>query len=424
MIHHCDSRRAAARCGGAMDVEPFPVGSAGTWQTTVPPSAATEVANVTNEASAVGTAGQNLYSVFVVLVACVLVSVTVVGNIMVMVSFHIDKQLQTISNYFLLSLAVADFAIGLISMPLYTVYLVMGRWVMGPAVCDTWLALDYLASNASVLNLLIISFDRYFSVTRPLTYRARRTNRRAAAMIASAWGVSLVLWPPWIYAWPYIEGQRTVEPHECYIQFLETNHYWTFGTAIAAFYLPVLIMCGLYYRIWLETEQRQRDLSHLQAGKNSSRRSNSSLMVAHVAEATKWCVINFATCWLRDLILSSFLCIRFAAVFIQVTAVVVVADLIPKIMDFTLDMSSPVGNFRTAGQTGARQLALVSLRRDESRPEECRVAALQECRVVALGRSERRLWRSAEWRLWGGERVAALEECRVANCRSRALPRD
>ncbi|XP_039288640.1 muscarinic acetylcholine receptor DM1-like [Nilaparvata lugens] len=109
--------------------------------------------------------------------------VTVVGNSMVMVSFKIDKQLQTISNYFLFSLAVADFAIGAISMPLFTVSTIYGYWPLGPHVCDTWLALDYLASNASVLNLLIISFDRYFSVTRPLTYRAKRTTNRAAFMI-------------------------------------------------------------------------------------------------------------------------------------------------------------------------------------------------------------------------------------------------
>ena len=141
-----------------------------------------------------------------------------------MISFKIDKQLQTISNYFLFSLAIADLAIGLISMPLFTMTTILGHWPLGPFICDTWLALDYLASNASVLNLLIISFDRYFSVTRPLTYRAKRTTNRAAFMvsetakkkrktnanllsqIASAWGISLLLWPPWIYSWPYIEG--------------------------------------------------------------------------------------------------------------------------------------------------------------------------------------------------------------------------
>lgn len=95
-------------------------------------------------------------------------------------------------------------------------------------------------------------------------------------MISAAWGISLLLWPPWIYAWPYIEGKRTVPEYKCYIQFIETNHYITFGTAIAAFYIPVSIMLFLYYRIYMETEKRQRDLSQLQAGKKeSSRRSNS-----------------------------------------------------------------------------------------------------------------------------------------------------
>lgn len=215
--------------------------------------------------------------VLIVIIAVFLSLTTVVGNIMVMISFKIDKQLQTISNYFLFSLAVADFAIGLISMPLFTLYTVLGYWPLGPHICDTWLALDYLASNASVLNLLIISFDRYFSVTRPLTYRAKRTTSKAAIMIACAWGISLLLWPPWIYAWPYIEGQRTVPINACYIQFIETNHYITFGTAIAAFYMPVTVMIILYWRIWKETKKRQKDLPYLQAGKqDASKRSNSS----------------------------------------------------------------------------------------------------------------------------------------------------
>ncbi|XP_013775403.1 muscarinic acetylcholine receptor DM1-like [Limulus polyphemus] len=214
--------------------------------------------------------------ILIALVAGLLSLGTVVGNVMVMISFKLDKQLQTISNYFLLSLAVADVSIGLISMPLFTVFTLLGYWPLGTMICDTWLALDYLNSNASVLNLLIISFDRYFSVTRPLTYRAKRTTKRAAFMITSAWVISLVLWPPWIYAWPYIEGQRKVKAHECHIQFLETNSYVTFGTAIAAFYLPVTVMCILYWRIWQETEQRKKDLTHLQAEKRRDSKKSSS----------------------------------------------------------------------------------------------------------------------------------------------------
>uniref|UniRef100_F1LH42 Muscarinic acetylcholine receptor gar-3 n=1 Tax=Ascaris suum TaxID=6253 RepID=F1LH42_ASCSU len=98
---------------------------------------------------------------------------------MVMVSFKIDKQLQTISNYFLFSLAVADIAIGIVSIPLMTYYLAVDtRWGIGYTMCQFWLCLDYFMSNASVLNLLLISFDRYFSVKHPLTYRPRRTRQR------------------------------------------------------------------------------------------------------------------------------------------------------------------------------------------------------------------------------------------------------
>uniref|UniRef100_T1J5S4 G-protein coupled receptors family 1 profile domain-containing protein n=1 Tax=Strigamia maritima TaxID=126957 RepID=T1J5S4_STRMM len=249
-------------------------------------TAMTESLNEWNGTSSPATKHFSIYEVVgISIVAGFLSVVTVVGNLMVMISFQMDKQLQTISNYFLLSLAIADFAIGLISMPLFTMYTVLGSWVLGSSICDTWLALDYLMSNASVLNLLIISFDRYFSVTRPLTYRARRTTRRAICMIASAWIISLILWPPWIYSWPYIEGRRSVPENECYIQFLETNLYITFGTAIAAFYLPVTVMIILYWRIWRETEKRQKDLTNLQAGKKeNSKRSTSSDEIVHDTE--------------------------------------------------------------------------------------------------------------------------------------------
>ncbi|XP_035990822.1 muscarinic acetylcholine receptor M3-like [Fundulus heteroclitus] len=135
--------------------------------------------------------------------------VTVVGNILVLVSFKINKALKTVNNYYLLSLAFADLTIGTLSMNLYTTYIIMGQWALGPVVCDLWLAIDYVASNASVMNLLVISFDRYFSVTRPLTYRAKRTTKRAMTMIGLAWSISFILWAPAILFWQYIVGPAT-----------------------------------------------------------------------------------------------------------------------------------------------------------------------------------------------------------------------
>ncbi|CAJ1080471.1 muscarinic acetylcholine receptor M1-like [Xyrichtys novacula] len=188
--------------------------------------------------------------------------VTVVGNILVLVSFKINKALKTVNNYYLLSLAFADLTIGTLSMNLYTTYIIMDQWALGPVVCDLWLAIDYVASNASVMNLLVISFDRYFSVTRPLTYRAKRTTKRAMTMICLAWSISFILWAPAILFWQYIVGERTVQPNECYIQFL-SEPIITFCTAIAAFYLPVTIMATLFWKIFQETEKRAKEFQGL-----------------------------------------------------------------------------------------------------------------------------------------------------------------
>ncbi|XP_055486969.1 muscarinic acetylcholine receptor M2-like [Leucoraja erinacea] len=197
--------------------------------------------------------------VFIVIVAGSLSLVTIIGNILVMVSIKVNRHLQTINNYFIFSLACADLIIGIFSMNLYTIYIVMGSWPMGPVVCDLWLALDYVVSNASVMHLLVISFDRYFCVTKPLSYPVKRTNKMAGMMIAAAWVLSFILWAPAILFWQFIVGERNVPQGECHVQFL-SNPVVTFGTAIAAFYLPVIIMAILYVHISRASKSRiQKD---------------------------------------------------------------------------------------------------------------------------------------------------------------------
>lgn len=206
----------------------------------------------------------NLWEVIIVATVSAVASlITIVGNVLVLLSFKVNSQLKTVNNYYLLSLAFADLIIGVFSMNLYTTYILMGYWSLGNLACDLWLALDYVASNASVMNLLVISFDRYFSITRPLTYRAKRTPKRAGIMIGLAWLISLILWAPPILGWQYFVGERTVPPDQCQIQFF-SEPVITFGTAIAAFYIPVSIMTILYCRIYKETEKRTKDLAELQ----------------------------------------------------------------------------------------------------------------------------------------------------------------
>ncbi|KAJ8245257.1 hypothetical protein GJAV_G00268750, partial [Gymnothorax javanicus] len=154
---------------------------------------------------------QTVEVVIIVLVSGTVSLLTITGNILVILSIIMNRSLQTINNYFLFSLACADLIIAISSMNLYTVYITVGYWPLGPVVCYLWLLLDYVVSNASVFHLLVISFDRYFCVVKPLWYPARRTTRMAGMMIAAAWVSAFLSWGTPILCGQFVVGARPGE---------------------------------------------------------------------------------------------------------------------------------------------------------------------------------------------------------------------
>uniref|UniRef100_A0A3B5N1C0 Muscarinic acetylcholine receptor n=1 Tax=Xiphophorus couchianus TaxID=32473 RepID=A0A3B5N1C0_9TELE len=206
--------------------------------------------------------------VLILLAAGILSLITVTGNILVILSIKVNKNLQTINNYFLFSLACADLLIGICSMNFYAIFIVIDQWPLGEVECDLWLIADYVVSNASVMNLLLISFDRYFCVTKPMTYPACRSTKIAGMMIAAAWILSFVLWTSLIMSWQFIAGRRSLLFTHCHCQFF-FNPWVTFVASIITFYLPLSIMACLYWRI--------AKTSYNSIKRNSRRTSGSSL---------------------------------------------------------------------------------------------------------------------------------------------------
>jgi hypothetical protein len=133
------------------------------------------------------------------------------GNLLVICAFFRTRRLQTVTNYFIASLAFADALVAIFVLPLSIYCYQRDRsWQLGLILCDLWVSSDVLLCTSSILNLTCISVDRYMAITKPLTYTAYRSKFLARVMILLVWIVSVVITCPPIFGWRDKNRRQTV----------------------------------------------------------------------------------------------------------------------------------------------------------------------------------------------------------------------
>ena len=121
-----------------------------------------------------------------VLLYCV-VLLTIFGNVLVLVAVYTNKTLQTTFNYYVVNLAITDFAVAVTAMSFHTTDNILGYWPFGGFLCGVWIFFDYGMTFVSVFTLILISLDRYWSVTWSNHYRLHHSKRKCVVSIACIW---------------------------------------------------------------------------------------------------------------------------------------------------------------------------------------------------------------------------------------------
>ncbi|XP_071958267.1 adenosine receptor A3-like [Antedon mediterranea] len=139
----------------------------------------------------------SIYVIIYIMVVFVPIGVvSIVGNAIVVFTIYRYPTLQVVRNYYLGSLAVADFLTGAIAVPGVIMHYVFVRRQFSNANLSDGVTMYvmplFLFSWASIHNLLLITWDRYCALTQPLSYIGKSTKVRAFKYIAVAWIVSFI----------------------------------------------------------------------------------------------------------------------------------------------------------------------------------------------------------------------------------------
>ena len=125
-------------------------------------------------------------------------SIAVLGfcaNSFICFAFGYYRSIRTVHNYFVFNLAISDL-MSTVSLCLFLVFQVKVKTMSeenGKILEMALIILEVFCGSASIANLTVISYDRYYSVTKPLHYTANITHRKAVLFIACIWGYALTV---------------------------------------------------------------------------------------------------------------------------------------------------------------------------------------------------------------------------------------
>lgn len=201
------------------------------------------------------------YQISLAVILSVITLATTLSNAFVIATISQSKKLQTPANFLIASLAVTDLLVSILVMPICVLYTVIHTWTLGQIVCDIWLSSDITCCTASILHLCVIALDRYWAITDAVEYSKKRTQGRAAGMVAIAWVIAISISLPPLF-W------RQVKAEELTSCSVNTDHiFYTIYSTFGAFYIPTLLLLALYGRIYVEARKRILKQSPKKVGK-------------------------------------------------------------------------------------------------------------------------------------------------------------
>ncbi|XP_062539350.1 uncharacterized protein LOC134207625 isoform X2 [Armigeres subalbatus] len=135
----------------------------------------------------------------IILLYAVIFLLSVVGNSLVILTLAQNKRMRTVTNVYLLNLAISDLLLGVFCMPFTLVGQVLRKFIFGRIMCKVIPYFQAVSVSVAVWTLVAISLERFFAICRPLSSRRWQTQFHAYKMNALVWLLSFLVNSPLCY---------------------------------------------------------------------------------------------------------------------------------------------------------------------------------------------------------------------------------
>ncbi|KAM6907741.1 adenosine receptor A2b [Xenentodon cancila] len=258
---------------------------------------------------------------FYIVIEVVIAVLSISGNVLVCWAVAINTTLKNATNYFLVSLAVADILVGCLAIP-FAITISIGIHLDFYG-CLFLACFVLVLTQSSIFSLLAIAIDRYLAVKIPLRYKELMTGKTAREIIAILWILSFVIGLIPFFGWnlkysgceksgsvenntgtaglPEGEKDRDVLQScelECFFESVVDMHYMVYFNFFVCVLLPLLIMLGIYVKIFTVARKQLRQIELKCVGNGDAQ--NQGLLQKEIRAAKSLSIIVglFALCWL------------------------------------------------------------------------------------------------------------------------------
>ncbi|XP_066527499.1 adenosine receptor A1-like [Hoplias malabaricus] len=239
-----------------------------------------------------------IHNLYVAMEVAIAVS-SVLGNVMVVWAVRMNRSLRDTTFYFIVSLALADIAVGALVIPLaITISIGLSTHFYS---CLLVACTVLVLTQSSILALLAIAIDRYLRVKIPMSYKRVVTPKRAGTAVMVCWTVAIVVGLTPMLGWNNLEKLKGTNDSlnanlfiTCQFETVISMEYMVyfnfFGWVLPPLVLMLLIYVEIFYMIHKQLNKK------VSASQNDPRRYYGKEL--KLAKSLALVLFLFAVSWL------------------------------------------------------------------------------------------------------------------------------